>query len=122
MGLNLEAYGSLPTCTGSAYQQSNILIFDWSVAVESPRTVLTSIKSLSKDPSKFNLSPYSLKPGISYIVTVTARSTSLLYAMTSADVVVYVSPGAVIALIGGYAGDKNLHFILIFHIYDTYYK
>lgn len=67
----------------------------WTVQLNN---LTTTIKSSSKDPTRFSLPAYSLEVGNLYKVTVTATSGS---SSVTASVLVFVAPGPVTALILG---------------------
>jgi hypothetical protein len=93
--LSIDSAASFSGCTTA----SSTLIFTWSVKLDGADTAITSISS---NPTKFVLLPYTLVVDKTYTITVTAAAGAL---SSSSTVTVYVARGALTAFITG--GSKR---------------
>jgi REJ domain len=93
--LSIDSVASFSGCATA----SSSLIFTWSVKVDGANTAITSI---SPNPTKFVLSPYTLAVDKTYAITVTAAAGA---SSSFSTVTVYVARGALTALITG--GSKR---------------
>jgi hypothetical protein len=97
LSLSAEAY--LPTCDGG--KSLVPLTYSWSVFTGNNKDI--SLVSISKDPSKFTLPSYSLKPNLLYKIVVQVYGDE---ATSEASVQVLVDVGKVIAIIKGSSQKK----------------
>ena len=97
LSLSSQAFTAL--CDGSLSQQD--LVYSWSVS--SSGQVEPTLKSESKDLSKFSLSPYRLLSNTFYTITLAVLNTRFLKSAT-ASVQVYVQRGDVVAVINEGSG------------------
>ena len=95
-GFSIDSAASFSGCTAA----TSSLTFTWSVKLDGVDTAITSISS---NPTKFILSPYTLAVDKTYTITVTATAAGGL--SSSSTVTVYVARGALTALITG--GSKR---------------
>ena len=92
--LTIQSVATLSTCSS----RSKFIEYSWKVQLESGAYV--SIKSLSRDPSRFLIPAYSLLVDRTYTITITAKAGS---SSSSVSVSVYVAYGDLTAaVVGGY--------------------
>ncbi len=95
--LELSTSTFQPSCHGSLAAKS--FSYSWTL-LDSSNVVVANAISLSKDPSKFFLSEFTLLAGSSYTVVVSAMN-SLTSLSSSANVLVSVSRGSLVAVLSG---------------------
>ena len=96
--------------SSSASKQAAV-IYQWKIQYANASAVVSSLRSISSDPSIFSLPAYSLIVDVKYLITV---SVSVGILTASASISVYVAHGSLTAaVVNGYSRSANVNDDLI---------
>lgn len=89
--LSIISTASLPSCAA----KSTVVKYTWTVR---SKGIQVAVASVSRDPARFSLSPYTLQVDRTYLITVTASTST---SSVSSSITVYIEHGPVIASVTG---------------------
>ena len=104
--LKLVGTATLSSCAAA----SSTLSYTWSLFNATGKAIPTStIRSVSSDPTRYTLSPYTLSVGNTYIVTLQVQSLmgSKVLAAATTSASVFIASGAITAVVKGSSGTAT---------------
>ena len=104
--LKLVGTATLSSCAAA----SSTLSYTWSIYNATGRvTPISTIRSISSDPTRYTLSPYTLSVGNTYIVTLQVQSLmgSKVLAAATTSTSVFIASGVITAVVKGSSGSAT---------------